>query len=141
MALYLEDTISLKNWTVRIGIRGDFYNGIAAAQRGGAAGRGVVPDQGDNTVLQTSYARTMETPFNENLVLSSEGCNDPVVNDIMATIQSYPCLTAPLRPGWRNEYHVGLQQAFGQVPGGRAASISGSTRTGRTISACSPIRR
>ena len=44
-------------------------------------------------MLQASYARTMETPFNENLVLSSLGCNDPVVGDIMATLQGYPCLT------------------------------------------------
>jgi outer membrane receptor protein involved in Fe transport len=35
-----------------------------------------------NTVLRVSYARTMETPFNENLVLSSLGCNDPVINAI-----------------------------------------------------------
>ena len=32
-----------------------------------------------NTVLRVSYARTMETPFNENLVLASLGCNDPVI--------------------------------------------------------------
>ena len=56
----------------------------------------------------------METPFNENLVLSSAGCNDPVVNAIMASIQGYPCITSPLRPSWRNEFHVGFQQAFGK---------------------------
>ena len=114
MALYLEDTMSLKNWTVRIGIRGDFYNGIASAQEAEPRAGVSYRIKATNTVLQTSYARTMETPFNENLVLSSVGCNNPVVNDIMATIQSYPCLTAPLGPGWRNEYHVGLQQAFGK---------------------------
>src|SRR5581483_9244054 len=26
----------------------------------------------------------------------------------------YPCLTVPLRPGWRNEFHAGVQQAFGK---------------------------
>ena len=62
-------------------------------------------------MLRVSYARTLETPFNENLVLSSEGCNDPVVNAIMSTIG--PCLPAALGPGWRNEFHAGLQQAFG----------------------------
>jgi len=31
-------------------------------------------------VIRASYARTMETPFNENLVLASTGCNDPVIN-------------------------------------------------------------
>ena len=67
-----------------------------------------------NTVLRISYARTLETPFNENLVLASNGCLDPVVNDLMAAIQGYPCLTEPLRPGWRNEFHAGVQQAFGK---------------------------
>src|SRR6202012_6301400 len=35
-------------------------------------------------------------------------------NALEATIQGYPCLTAPLNPGTRNEYHVGLTQAFGR---------------------------
>ena len=30
------------------------------------------------------------------------------------SIQGYPCLTSPLTPGTRNEYHAGLQQAFGR---------------------------
>jgi len=65
-------------------------------------------------VLRSSYARTLETPFNENLVLASEGCNDAVINALMSTVQGYPCLTAPLRPGTRNEFHAGLEQAFGK---------------------------
>ncbi len=36
-----------------------------------------------NTVLRISYARTMESPFNENLILSGTGCTQPVVNAIM----------------------------------------------------------
>ena len=61
-----------------------------------------------NTVLRASYARTMESPFNENLVLSSTGCNFPV---IAALCRACP---APLEPGYRNEFHAGLQQAFGR---------------------------
>ena len=114
LALYLEDTITKKNWTFRIGIRGDFYNGITQASEAEPRAGVSYRVKGTNTVLQASYARTMETPFNENLVLSSEGCSDPAVSAIMATIQGYPCLNAPLRPGWRDEYHVGLQQAFGR---------------------------
>jgi hypothetical protein len=56
----------------------------------------------------------METPFNENLALASNGCNDAVVNALETIVQGYPCLTAPLSPSTRNEYHVGLQQAFGR---------------------------
>ena len=32
-----------------------------------------------NTVLRVLYARTLESPFNENLILSGTGCTDPVV--------------------------------------------------------------
>ena len=65
-----------------------------------------------NTVLRVSYARTLETPFNENLVLSSQGCSDPVIYDIESRLG--PCLPAPLGPGWRNEFHAGFSQAFGR---------------------------
>jgi len=111
---YIEDLIRYKNLTLRLGLRGDYYYGITktglAEPRLGASYM-IKPS---NTVLSFSYARTLETPFNENLVLSSLGCNDAVVNGIMAVIQGYPCLTSPLTPGTRNEYHAGLQQAFGR---------------------------
>jgi hypothetical protein len=64
-----------------------------------------------NTVLRISYARTMETPFNENLVLSNEGCGNPVLNPLLLCNGSN---ITPFSPGWRNEFHAGLQQAFGK---------------------------
>ena len=82
MALYLQDTITLKNWTFNLGIRGDHISGHHASEPGRAAARAsLTTSSRPSTVLQVSYARTMETPFNENLVLASVGCNDPVVND------------------------------------------------------------
>src|ERR1700761_4236449 len=114
LALYLQDTITLKNWTFNLGIRGDVYNGITSASQAEPRLGIAYNIKATSTVLRVSYARTLETPFNENLVLASEGCNDPVVNALMSITQGYPCLTAPLRPGWRNEFHVGLQQAFGR---------------------------
>ena len=113
-ALYVEDSMNLKNLTFRIGVRGDIYRGISKTSQAEPRVGLAYNIKGSNTVLQASYARTLETPFNENLVLASVGCNDPVVNDIMATIQGYPCITAPLTPGFRNEFHAGLQQAFGR---------------------------
>ena len=38
----------------------------------------------------------------------------PVVNAIATSSQGYPCLTTPLKPSWRNEFHAGFQQAFGK---------------------------
>ena len=65
----------------------------------------------------------MESPFNENLILSGTGCTDPVVAAIMALAQASPVAKfrppahpplQPLTPGFRNEFHAGLQQAFGK---------------------------
>jgi hypothetical protein len=114
LALYIQDTITLKNFTLNLGLRGDLYNGISSASQAEPRVGVAYNIKPTGTVLQVSYARTLETPFNENLVLASGGCNDPVVNDLMATIQGYPCLTSPLTPGFRNEFHAGLQQAFGR---------------------------
>jgi Carboxypeptidase regulatory-like domain/TonB-dependent Receptor Plug Domain len=113
-ALYIEDNITVKNWTFNLGIRGDIYNGITKATQAEPRIGAAYNIKRTNTVLRASYARTLETPFNENLVLSSVGCSDPVVNALQAAIQGYPCITNPLSPGTRNEYHVGLEQAFGR---------------------------
>ncbi len=114
LALYVQDAISYHNWSFNVGLRGDVYDGITSQNqlepRLGVA-YNIKPS---STVLRVSYARTLETPFNENLVLSSEGCTNPVINAIMSSTVS-PCVaTTPLSPGWRNEFHAGLQQAFGK---------------------------
>jgi hypothetical protein len=114
LALYLQDMITLKNWTFNLGVRFDYYDGIVKAKQGEPRLGIAYHIKPTGTVIQASYARTLETPFNENLVLASLGCNDPVINDLQSTLQGYPCLTAPLSPGWRNEFHAGLQQAFGR---------------------------
>jgi hypothetical protein len=114
LALYVQDTISFKNWTFNLGLRGDTYNGLSSAGQAEPRVGAAYHVKATNTVLRASYARTLETPFNENLVLASEGCNDPVVNALETAVQGYACLTAPLKPGTRNEYHVGLTQAFGR---------------------------
>ena len=111
LALYGEDQIKAGNWLINAGIRGDIYNGLAiqrvAEPRLGFAYS--VPKGG--TVFRASYARTQETPFNENLVLSSQGCYDPVLYAILSTIG--PCTPAAFNPGFRNEFHAGLQQSVG----------------------------
>ena len=114
LALYVQDTITYRNWAFNLGIRGDLYNGLAIARQAEPRLGAAYNFKRTNTILRASYARIMETPFNENLVLSSAGCNDAVVNAIMASIQGYPCITSPLRPSWRNEFHAGFQQAFGK---------------------------
>ena len=111
LALYVQDAITYKNWSLNLGIRGDLYNGLST-DRLAEPRLGVSYNiKRTNTVLRASYARIMETPFNENLVLSSIGCTNPVLNPLLAC-SSFDL--TPLTPGHRNEFHVGLQQAFGR---------------------------
>ena len=99
LSLYVQDSITYHNWAFNVGIRGDIYDAIS--------GYNLAQPR-----LGASYARIMETPFNENLVIASTGCSDPVISAIATGSQGYPCLTTPLKPSWRNEFHVGFQQAF-----------------------------
>ena len=135
LALYLQDTISKGNWSVNLGIRGDLYNGLVIARQAEPRLGVAYNIKRTNTVLRVSYARTLESPFNENLILASEGCNFAVIADLI------PCVPAPNTPGYRNEFHAGLQQAFG-----RYAVVSGDyiwkyTHTGYDFStlAATPI--
>ena len=118
IGLYVQDAITIKNWSLNIGLRGDSYNGISSAKalepRVGVA----YNIKATNTVLRGSYARTMETPFNENLVLASTGCNNPVIFGLQQSVAGGQCIAStvpPLSPGTRNEFHAGFEQAFGKV--------------------------
>lgn len=110
LALYVQDTITTGNWNFNVGIRGDLYNGLAIAHQAEPRLGVAYNIKQSNTVLRVSYARTLETPFNENLVLSSIGCNSDVLAPLLACT---PGANSVLRPGYRNEFHAGLQQAFG----------------------------
>jgi Carboxypeptidase regulatory-like domain len=113
LGMYVQDTITKGPWNVNLGIRGDLYNGLDAVSRQPEPRVGVAYDiKQSNTVLRISYARTMESPFNENLVLSGTGCSDQVVNAVMVVAQGLACNSTPLRPGFRNEFHAGFEQAF-----------------------------
>jgi hypothetical protein len=111
LAMYVQDTITWKNWAFNLGIRGDLYNGLTKATQAEPRLGVAYNIKQTNTVLRVSYARTLETPFNENLVLSSIGCESPVLNPLLLCGALSP---EPLSPGFRNEFHAGLQQAFGK---------------------------
>src|SRR5262249_19235768 len=90
------------------GLRGDLYRGLSSASE-------IQPRLGisynikpSSTILRVSYARTLETPFNENLILSSTGCNVDVIAALI------PCVPAQSPAGFRNEFHAGVEQALGK---------------------------
>jgi hypothetical protein len=107
LGLFLQDTITKGSWSFNIGIRGDIYRGISNSTNQAEPRAGIAYNiKRTNTVLRISYARVIETPFNENLVLASTVGN-PVATALFGA-------TAPILPGQRNEFHAGFQQAFGK---------------------------
>jgi len=111
LSLYVQDAITKGPWALNLGIRGDLYNGLTT-HREAEPRLGVSYNvKRTNTVLRISYARELETPFNENLVLTSVGCANPVLSPLLLCSS---LSSTPLGPGWRNEFHAGFQQAFGK---------------------------
>jgi len=101
-AAYVQDDIKAGNATLNLGVRLDHYDGLTTATL-------VQPRVGvsyavtrTGTVLRASYGRTMETPYNENLLLSA-GYG---LNGLFGASQ-------PVPPGRRNQVELGIQQGFG----------------------------
>jgi Carboxypeptidase regulatory-like domain/TonB-dependent Receptor Plug Domain len=111
LSLYAQDAITKGNWSLNLGLRGDIYNGLVTHREAEPRVGVAYNIKRSNTVLRTSYARVLETPFNENLVLASIGCGDAVLNPLLGCAASG---VNPLSPGWRNEFHAGIQQAAGR---------------------------
>lgn len=101
-AAYVQDDITAGNATFNLGVRLDHYDGLTAETlvqpRLGVSF--AVP--GSGTVLRASYGRTMETPYNENLLLSA-GYG---LNGLFGDGQAVP-------PGRRHQVELGVQQGFG----------------------------
>jgi Carboxypeptidase regulatory-like domain len=111
LALYVQDQITKGNWSFNVGLRGDFYNGLTAHKEPEPRLGLAYNIKRTSTVLRLSYARVLETPFNENLIVASVGCDSSVLNPLLGCASSS---STPLSPGWRNEFHAGLQQAVGK---------------------------
>jgi len=60
-----------------------------------------------HTVLRAAYSRTFETPFNENLILSSGTGGGGLAENVFGSDST------PIRPGMRNQFNTGLQQGIG----------------------------
>jgi hypothetical protein len=108
IALFVQDTITKGKWSFNLGIRGDLYRGLSSTSQAEPRLGIAYNIKPTSTVLRVSYARTLETPFNENLVIATTGCNVDVIAALI------PCVPANSPPGFRNEFHAGLQQAFGK---------------------------
>jgi hypothetical protein len=108
-AFYVTDEMTFGGLTVNAGFRDDEYDGLVSAN-------GPQPRLGlsylvkpTGTVLRAAYSRTFETPFNENLLLSSSTGAGGLAQNIFGAQAS-----VPIEPGARNQFNAGLQQKIGR---------------------------
>jgi Carboxypeptidase regulatory-like domain len=105
-SLYVQDTITFRNWTFSLGVRGDVYRGLTSVSIAEPRLAVAYNIKGTSTVLRLGYARAIVTPYNENLLVSSStglgGLGGPGGGAI------------PPHAGKRNLFNAGLEQAFGR---------------------------
>src|SRR5437660_4087775 len=78
LSLYVQDAITKGNWSINLGLRGDLYNGLTSHKEAEPRIGISYKVKKKKTVLRASYARVLESSFNENIVLSSTRCDSPV---------------------------------------------------------------
>jgi hypothetical protein len=108
---YIQDSMTLfHSLTLSPGLRVDRYAGLSKAT-------GIEPRigasyqiKGTGSVLRAAFSRTLETPYNENLIVSSAAGAGGLASNAFGAFGS-----RPLRPGTRNQYNVGIQQSLGRV--------------------------
>ncbi len=109
VAAYAQDAITLGNLAISVGVRFDNYAGISKDHLWQPRLGVSYHFKPTNTVLRASYGRSLETPYNENLIFSSStgsgGLADGILGD--ATAQ-------PLKPGRRHQFNVGIQEGIGK---------------------------
>ncbi|MDP9051380.1 MAG: TonB-dependent receptor [Acidobacteriota bacterium] len=108
-AAYAQDAISAGPWGGNFGLRFDRYNGLTVATQVEPRLALSYKIKWTGTVLRASYARTLESPFNENLVLASKGCSFPVIADLLSCASSE---NEPNAAGFRNDFHAGFEQSI-----------------------------
>jgi hypothetical protein len=108
-AVFAQDAMTFGRLTVTPGIRFDEYDGLAS-KRAAEPRLGIsylVKPTG--TVLRAAYTNTLETPYNENLVLSSSTGMGGLAANVFGAYGD-----RAVAPGRRNQFNVGLQQAIGK---------------------------
>jgi len=109
-AAFAQDSITLGDLTLNIGLRFDRYDGLTDGSGFQPRGAFSYLLKATNTVIRGGYSRTMETPTNENLVASSStGSGGLASNLFKGTAQQ-----EPIALGRRNQYDAGLQQSLGK---------------------------
>jgi hypothetical protein len=107
---YVQDAMTVKSLTLNLGLRVDRYDAfgtIQATQAEPRTGLSYLIHR-TGTVLRAGFAHTLETPYNENLLVATAPQGAFLISSFSSLGQ------AGLKPGTRNQFNVGVQQALGR---------------------------
>jgi hypothetical protein len=107
-AFYVQDSITEGNFQFNVGFRLDRYDGLVSKTSPQPRAGIAYNIKKTGTVLRIAYARTFETPFNENLLLS----NGTGVGGLAGNV--FGANPVPIAPGFRNQFNAGFQQSVGK---------------------------
>jgi outer membrane receptor protein involved in Fe transport len=107
---YAQDVIKFgRDLSVNLGLRFDVYRGLSR-------GESLQPRLGisyqvrqTNTIVRASFTRSMESPYNENLILSNATGLNGITDGTIGGVN-----TQLLKPGRRSQFNFGFQQAIGK---------------------------
>src|SRR6202000_3153239 len=95
---YVQDGITLGKLEINVGLRLDHYAGLSESTQFEPRLGLAYNVKKTGTVLRAAYARTMETPFNENLLLSSATGTGGLSQNVFGSN------TVAISPGFRNQF-------------------------------------
>jgi hypothetical protein len=107
-AFYAQDDITVGHFLFKVGLRAERYDGIVAKNSPEPRAGISYNIKKTGTVLRAAYARTFETPFNENLLLSSSTGVGGLAQNVFGST------SVAIQPGFRNQFNTGFQQAIGK---------------------------
>ena len=109
-AVFGQDSITLGGLTLSLGLRFDDYHGLTDG--GGFQPRGAFSYllKPTKTVIRGGFSHTIETPVNENLVVSSSTGSGGLASNLFKGSAEQQ----PIALGSRNQYDAGIQQSLGK---------------------------
>jgi hypothetical protein len=108
-AAYVQDSMTFGNLVVNAGFRWDYYHGLVS-KNGPQPRLGLAYNiKRSGTVLRAAYARTFETPYNENLLLSNATGVGGLAGNVFGSVAQ------SIQPGFRNQFNAGFEQTLSKL--------------------------
>jgi hypothetical protein len=104
-ALFVQDTLTLADWTIDLGVRADNYDGLSKDHLVEPRVALSYNIKRSGTVVRAGYGRFLETPYNENLIVSAS----TGIGGLAGAFGAHA-----VQPGRRDQANAGFQQAFGR---------------------------